>query len=120
MEIDLVGHDGGVSLGEYCQTLDITDRYSGWTETAAVRNKAHLWVLAALKDIRQRLPFPMLGIHPDSGREYNNQALIDYCQTERLEFTHSRPGHKNDNCWDEQKNYSEVRRPVWYLRYATP
>jgi len=74
VEIDLVGHDGGESLGEYCQTLDITDRYSGWTETAAVRNKAHLRVLAALKDNRQRLPFPKMGIHPDSGREYNNPA----------------------------------------------
>src|SRR5215475_8531051 len=24
-EIDLVGHDGGVAAGEYCQTLDLTD-----------------------------------------------------------------------------------------------
>jgi len=120
VEVDLVGHDGGVSSGEYCQTLDVTDRYSGWTETAAVRNKAHLWVLGAFKDIRQRLPFPLLGIHPDSGREFINQALFDYCQSEKLEFTRSRPGNKNDNCWVEQKNYSVVRRAVGYLRYETP
>ncbi|HET9711687.1 MAG TPA: ISNCY family transposase, partial [Pyrinomonadaceae bacterium] len=32
-EIDLVAHDGGLVLGDYCQTLDLTDVYSGWTET---------------------------------------------------------------------------------------
>lgn len=119
VQVDLVGHDGGCVRGEYCQTLDVTDLYSGWTETQAVRNKAHCWVVAALRDIRGRLPFPLLGIHTDNGGEFINQALYDYCQTEGLEFSRSRPYQKNDNCHVEQKNYSVVRRAVGYLRYET-
>jgi hypothetical protein len=40
VEIDLVGHEGGNSSGEFCFTLDITDIATGWTETRSVRNKA--------------------------------------------------------------------------------
>jgi hypothetical protein len=115
VEIDLVGHDGGATAGEYIQTLDVTDLYSGWTETQAVRNKAQEWVFAALKDIRRRLPFPLLGIHSDGGREFINQPLFDYCQLEGIQFTRSRSYNKNDNCHVEQKNFSVVRQAVGLL-----
>ena len=36
VEIDLVGHEGGNSRGNYIQTLDVTDVCTGWTETRAV------------------------------------------------------------------------------------
>jgi hypothetical protein len=119
VQVDLVGHDGGYGVGEYCQTLDVTDLYSGWTETQAVRNKAHRWVLAALRVIRSRLPFHLLEIHSDNGSEFINAALYEYCQTAEVRFTRSRPYQKNDNCCVEQKNYSVVRRAVGYLRYET-
>jgi hypothetical protein len=119
VEIDLVGHDGGSTSGEYVQTLDVTDRYSGWTETQAVRNKAQEWVFAALKDIRRRLPFPLLGIHSDGGREFINEPLFEYCQLAGIEFTRSRSYNKNDNCHVEQKNFTVVRQAVGYFRYET-
>jgi hypothetical protein len=37
-EIDLVAHDGGHAVGDYCQTLDLTDIATTWTETMAVKN----------------------------------------------------------------------------------
>ncbi|NMM24549.1 MAG: integrase, partial [Phycicoccus sp.] len=40
VEIDLVGHEGGDPRGEFAQTLTVTDVFTGWTETKAVRNKA--------------------------------------------------------------------------------
>jgi hypothetical protein len=46
VEIDLVGHEGGNSQGEFCFTLDLTDIAKGWTETVSVRNKAQKWVFA--------------------------------------------------------------------------
>ncbi len=61
-EIDLVGHDGGVAAGDYCQTLDLTDIATTWTETEAVRNKAQAWVFEALKNLWKNLPFPLLGL----------------------------------------------------------
>jgi hypothetical protein len=119
VEIDLVGHDGGDGQGDFAQTLDVTDVCTTWTETEAVRNKAQIWVFDALKDIRQRLPFPLLGIDSDSGGEFINNQLFRYCQQEKITFTRSRSYRKNDSCFVEQKNYSVVRRAVGYLRYDT-
>ena len=120
VEIDLVGHDGGLLQGEYLQTLDMTDIYSGWTEVQAVQNKAQVWVFAALKELRARLPFPLHGIDSDNGSEFINADLLQYCQQQRLTFTRSRPYRKNDNCYVEQKNYTMVRRHVGYQRLAGP
>src|SRR6266581_2729545 len=75
VEIDLVAHDGGMAAGEYLYTLDMTDVYSGWTEVQAVQNKAQVWVFAALKDLRARLPFALRGIDSDNGSEFINDQL---------------------------------------------
>lgn len=118
-EIDLVAHDGGLALGDYCQTLDLTDVCTGWTETEAVPNKAQVWVFEAIQTIRGRLPFPLLGLDSDNGSEFVNKELLRYCQKERLTFTRARPYRKNDNCYVEQKNYSVVRQTVGYQRFDT-
>ena len=117
VEIDLVGHDGGDASGDYCQTLDVTDVASTWTETCAVINKAQAWVFDALKSIRTHLPFPLLGIDSDNGSEFINHHLLRYCRQEKITFTRGRSGKKNDGCFVEQKNYSVVRRAVGYARY---
>jgi hypothetical protein len=119
VEIDLVGHDGGDSHGDFAQTLDVTDVCTTWTETEVVRNKAQVWVFEALKDIKGRMPFPLLGIDSDSGGEFINNQLFRYCHQEKITFTRSRSYRKNDGCFVEQKNYSVVRRAVGYLRYDT-
>ena len=65
VEIDCVGHEGGDSRGDFCQTLTVTDIRTGWTETQAVKNKAQKWVFAALVDINETFPFPVKGIDSD-------------------------------------------------------
>jgi hypothetical protein len=118
VEIDLVAHDGGSSRGDYTQTLDVTDIHTGWSEQAAVLNKAPIWVFEALLKVRSRLPFPLLGIDSDNGGEFINHPLYEYCIKEEITFTRSRPERKNDNCFVEQKNYSIVRRAVGHGRYV--
>jgi hypothetical protein len=118
VEIDLVAHEGGNSAGDFIQTLDVTDVHTGWSEQVAVLNKAQVWVLQALKQVRGRLPFPLLGVDSDNGGEFINADLLKYCRGERITFTRSRPSRKNDNCFVEQKNYSIVRRTVGYGRYV--
>lgn len=120
VEVDLVSHDGGIPGPEVIHTLDLTDVHSGWTETRAVKNKAQVWVFAALQQIRARLPFPLLGIDSDNGSEFINDQLRRFCEQQRITFTRSRPYRKNDSCFVEQKNYSVVRRAVGYARYDTP
>jgi hypothetical protein len=119
VELDLVAHDGGSSSGDFCQTLDVTDICTGWTETEGVRNKAQVWVFEALKRIRSRLPFQLLGIDSDNGGEFINSYLVEYCGKQRITFTRARPYRKNDNCFVEEKNNSVVRRNVGYLRHDT-
>lgn len=119
-ETDLVSHGGGDERGEFCQTLCLTDVCSAWTEAEAVRNKAQVWVFEGLKNIRQRLPFDLLGIDSDNGSEFINGHLITYCKQEGITFTRSRPYRKNDNCFVEEKNYTVVRRAVGYMRHDTP
>ena len=118
-EIDLVAHDGGLALGDFCQTLDLTDVCTGWTETEAVPNKAQVWVFEALQTIRARLPFPLRGLDSDNGSEFVNNELLRYCRQEQITFTRARPYRKNDNCYVEQKNYSVVRQTVGYQRFDT-
>jgi hypothetical protein len=120
VEIDLVGHDGGDASGEFCQSLDVTDVCTTWTETRAVQNKAQVWVFKALTDIRKALPFQLLGIDSDNGSEFINNELYRYCIQEQITFTRARPTRKNDSCFVEEKNYSVVRRNVGYRRYDTP
>jgi hypothetical protein len=120
VEIDLVGHDGGDASGEFCQSLDVTDVCTTWTETRAVQNKAQVWVFKALTNIREALPFQLLGIDSDNGSEFINHELFRYCVQEQITFTRARPTRKNDSCFVEEKNYSVVRRNVGYRRYDTP
>jgi len=120
LEMDLVGHDGGKAEGDYCFTLDLTDVATGWTELAAVPNKAQIWVFEALQDLRRRLPFTVLGLDSDNGSEFINHHLSAYCDEQQITFTRSRPYRKNDNCYVEEKNWSIVRRYVGYARYDTP
>ena len=119
VEIDLVGHDGGDACGDFAHTLDVTDISTGWTETQAVKNKAQVWVFEALKDIRDRLPFDLIGIDSDNGSEFINHQLLRFCCAEKITFTRARSYRKNDNCFVEQKNYSIVRRAVGYCRHDT-
>lgn len=119
IEMDLVGHDGGSTAGEYCQTLDATDVSTGWSEQLAVPTKAQSWVFEAIEEMRERLPFTLLGLDSDNGSEFINDQLLRYCEQHSLTFTRSRAGRKNDGCYVEQKNWTIVRRFAGYGRYET-
>jgi hypothetical protein len=69
--------------------------------------------------MKQRLPFPLLGIDSDNGSEFINQCFYNYCRDEKITFTRSRSYKKNDSCHIEQKNGNVVRRLVGYDRYAS-
>jgi len=118
-EVDLVSHDGGATKGDFNQSLNFTDIATGWEEMVAVKNKAQIWVFTGIKEIKERLPFSILGIDSDNGAEFINAHLIRYCKEHKITFTRSRPYRKNDSCFVEQKNWSVIRRAVGYARYDT-
>ena len=78
MEIDLVGHDGGNTSGEFCLTLTVTDIATGWTANRSVCNKAEKWVFDALIHAGRVFPSPIIGIDSDNWLKFINHHLFDY------------------------------------------
>jgi hypothetical protein len=119
VEIDLVSHDGGNTIGPFAFTLTVTDVATGWTENRSVPSKEAKCVLSALESIANKMPFPILGVDSDNGAEFINVYLFLWCRNRKITFTRARPTNKNDGCHVEQKNWAVVRTVVGYHRYDT-
>ena len=119
LEIDLVAHCGESASGDYLCTLNTVDIATGWSECIAPANRGQHAVFEALKALRERLPFPLLGIDSDNDGSFINELLFRYCQAEKITFTRCRPYKKNDQAHVEQKNGSIVRQLIGYDRYET-
>jgi hypothetical protein len=128
LEIDLVAHCGNTTEGQFLCTLTCTDLCTGWTEVTGLLHRSQEAVSEAVRQMRQRLPFPLLGIDSDNGGEFINELLYRYCLDEKITFTRSRPYQKNDQAHVEHtcpggrcqgKNWSVVRHTVGYDRWET-
>lgn len=119
MEMDTVAHNGGDPSGEFIYSLDMTEIYSGWSEQCAVLGKGEIGVAKVIDDIKNDLPYDLLGLDSDSGGEFINWHLVRYCDRSKLFFTRSRPDRKNDNAYVEQKNNTHIRQRLGYGRYDT-
>jgi len=118
-EGDLVAFCGETVRGEYVNALNLTDVAIGWIGIEAFMGKGQYRVHKAIDRVRNRLPFPMLGLDNDNGVEFINWILKRYCDQHKITFTRIRPYRKNDNCFVEQKNYTVPRRFLGYARYDT-
>jgi len=118
LEADSVAHCGASLAGDFIWSLTYTDIFSGWTEGRAVWNKGAAGVLAATQDVEEALPFGLLGFDCDNGSEFLNHHLWGYLAKRRspVEFTRSRPYHKDDNAHVEQKNWMWPRQLLGYTR----
>jgi len=119
LEIDLVAHCAGSVEGQYINTLTCVDLSTGWIECLAVHHRTQQAVFEAIRSMRTRLPFLLLGLDSDNGGEFINALLYQYCLSEEITFTRSRPYQKNDQAHVEQKNWSVVRRLIGYDRFET-
>src|SRR6267143_4683946 len=118
LEADSVAHCGGSLAGDFIWSLTYTDILSGWTEGRAVWNKGAAGVVAATQDVEEALPFALLGFDCDNGSEFLNHHLWGYLAKRQtpVEFTRSRPYHKDDNAHVEQKNWMWPRQLLGYGR----
>jgi len=118
LEADSVAHCGGSLAGDFIWSLTYTDILSGWTEGGAVWNKGATGVLAATREVEERLPFDLLGFDSDNGGEFLIHHLWAYMRERKaaVEFTRSRPYHSDDNAHVEQKNWTWARQLLGYGR----
>jgi hypothetical protein len=122
LEADTVAHCGSSLSGDFIWTLTFTDVHSGWVQCRAIWNKGHTAIHQHLKAAEAESPFPWLGFDCDNGSEFLNYALWDHYRQRPhpVQFTRSRPYHKNDNAHVEQKNWSAVRQLLGYDRLDCP
>jgi hypothetical protein len=99
------------------QTLTLTDIATGWTECAPLLVREQKLLAEVLNEMRQQMPFPLLGFDTDNDSVFMNETIKSYCSEAGLVFTRCRPYRKNDQAWVEQKNGAVVRRAVGYRRY---
>lgn len=126
VEADTVAHCGGSLLGDFIWSLNITDQYSGWTESRGVWGKHAKNIHAAIEEIEQGLPFEITGFNVDNGSEFLNHRLKEYLSEhkkggpkhrKRFVMTRSRSYYKNDNAHVEQKNWTHIRQLFGYERF---
>ena len=110
-ETDLVHHSGPSPSGDYVHTLLMTDVATGWCEPTAVLGRSQRVMEDGFRHILQRLPFPVLEVHPDNGSEFFNYHLVRFWKeaAQDIHLSRSRPFHKNDNRFVEQKNFTLIR-----------
>lgn len=119
LEVDLVEHNGGSSLGHFAYTLNVVDVVTQYSRRWAVLGRGQKGVFQALRQLIAEWPFVPWGLHSDNGGEFLNDHLLRYTRDAGLKFTRSRPYKKNDNPHIEQKNRQLVREMVGYARYDT-
>ena len=115
-QTDTVVHCGNTLLGDMLFSLNYTDVATLWIGLAGQWNKGQRATQESLQKIRSRLPFPLLGLHPDSGSEFINRFLKEWCDREQIELTRSRPNKKNDNAYVEERNGHVIRKWLGYNR----
>ena len=90
-QTDTVAHCGTALIGDFVWTVNWTDVATLWGGRRAQWNKGQRATKASLIATRDRLPFQLLGIHPDTGSEFITWLLKGWCEDEGIEFTRSRP-----------------------------
>ena len=118
LEIDLVAHCGDNMGGSFVYSLVATGVCTGWTEAAPLLAREQSLVVAGLKAIAGKLPFPVLGIDSGNDSVFINNTLTQYCAGGGIEFTRSRAYRKNGQAWVEQKNGAVIRRFLGHGRYS--
>ena len=115
-QLDTVAHCGESLAGSFIWTLNYTDMATYWTVIRAQWNKGQEATKENMIAIRGQLPFPLRAIHPDSGGEFINWVMKDWCDEEKIDLSRSEPYKKNDNMCVEERNGHVIRRYLGWER----
>ena len=115
-QIDTVVHCGHSLKGDLVFTLNYTDISTLWCLLRAQWNKGQLATQSSLATIKDILPWMMIEVHPDTGSEFINWLMKEWCDTNNITMTRSRPNHSNDNMHVEERNGHIVRKWIGYQR----
>lgn len=116
-QVDTVAHCGIANVDDFVFTTNATDVATLWGSRRAQWGKGQEATKASLALMRADCPFLWTEMHPDSGTEFMNAHCFTYARETGLRMTRSRPYHKNDNCYVEERNGHVVRVYVGHERF---
>lgn len=119
-QIDTVAHCGETLLGDFVYSLSAIDAAAYWSNTRSQWNKGQEATKESMQSIHDTLPSRWLSAHPDTGSEFINHHVKQWCDTESIGMSRSEPGRKNDNMYVEERNGHVVRKYFGYRRYDCP
>ena len=116
VQTDSVVHCGDLLTGDVVYSVGCVDFATYWSCYDVQWNKGKENTLSSLKVIRERLPFPLLELHPDTGNEFINYHVHSWALDQGIAMTRSEPYKKNDNMCIEERNNSIARKHLGYVR----
>jgi hypothetical protein len=119
MQVDTVAHCGASVAGDYAFTVNSTCVATLWGARRAQWNKGRVATVRSMEAMDEDAPFPVVEWHPDSGSEFVNWHCVRWSRARGQKLTRSRPDHKNDNCFVEERNGHVVRRWLRYGRFGS-
>lgn len=120
MQIDTVAHCGDTTAGDFVYTVNAADVPTLWGGRRAQWQKGQESTVESMEAIDAETPFDVLEWHPDTGSEFINWHCKGWAEKRGQELTRSRPNHKNDNCFVEERNGHVIRKWVGYTRLEEP
>ena len=118
-QVDTVRHSDSAS-GDAVHTVNSTDAATLTSILRAQWNKGQEATRESMKKVKERTPFTWLGAHPDTGSEFINRFVMEWCRDEHIELSRSRPSHKNDNMYVEERNGHAIRKHIGYVTLDCP
>lgn len=117
-QIDTVAHCGASLLGDFLWTVCYTDAATYWVIPRAQWNKGQAATRESVGTILERGPIRIIHLHPDTGSEFINWHLKEWCDRPEVNvhLSRSEPGKKNDNMYVEERNGHVVRKYLGYER----
>jgi hypothetical protein len=116
VQTDSVVHCGDILTGDVLYSVGYVDFATYWSDYITQWNKGMLATGNSLETLRQRMPFPLLELHPDTGNEFINHHILRWANEHRITLTRSEPYKKNDNMCVEERNGSIVRKHLGVTR----
>jgi len=116
VQTDSVVHCGDLLTGDVVYSVGCVDFATYWSNYTAQWNKGKGVTCESLKVLRDRFPFPLRELHPDTGNEFINYHVYDWATREKIGMTRSEPYKKNDNMCIEERNNSIARKHLGYAR----
>ncbi len=113
-QIDTVRHSNTAS-GNAVYTCQHTDAATLAVFPRAQWNKGQEATLSSIEYIRDHMYMALLGVHPDTGGEFINYKVLEWCTNQNIDISRSRPNHKNDNMHVEERNGHVIRKEIGYI-----